>query len=93
MLFRSNEQKVQNQHVSQHNSNEMLPAVLRLTLKKKWFDMIDAGEDEKSALAKHPNDFILFELGDIDMMTGKVSLFWLRSVKFTRLSRLLLGNH
>jgi len=34
---------------------------------------IDAGEDEKSALAKHPNDFILFELGDIDMMTGKVS--------------------
>ena len=39
----NNEQKVQNQHVSQHNSNEMLPAVLRLTLKKKWFDMIAAG--------------------------------------------------
>lgn len=35
--------KDQNLHVSQHNSNEILPAVLRLTLKKKWFDMIAAG--------------------------------------------------
>ena len=38
-----NQKEIQNQHVSQHNSNEMLPAVLRLTLKKKWFDMIAAG--------------------------------------------------
>jgi hypothetical protein len=29
------EQKEQNQHVSQHSSNEMLPAVLRLTLAKE----------------------------------------------------------
>lgn len=41
------EQKVQNLHVSQHSSNEMLPAVLPLTLTKKWFDLIKSGEKKE----------------------------------------------
>lgn len=43
----NNEQKDQNLHVSQHSSNEMLPAVLRLTLTKKWYDMILSGEKKE----------------------------------------------
>ena len=35
--------KDQQTSVSQHISNEMLPAVLRLSLKKKWFNMTKSG--------------------------------------------------
>lgn len=41
------EQTLQNSTVSQHNSNELLAAVLRLTLKKKWYDMILSGEKKE----------------------------------------------
>lgn len=41
------EKKVQDMHVSQHSSNEMLPAVIRLTIKKRWFDMIKTGEKKE----------------------------------------------
>ena len=34
-------------NVSPHGSNTMLPAVLRLTLKKKWYDMILSGEKKE----------------------------------------------
>jgi len=39
----NNEQNVDGFNVSPAIAKPMLPAVLRLTLKKKWFDMIKAG--------------------------------------------------
>jgi len=39
----NNEQNVEGLNISPAIAKPMLPAVLRLTLKKKWFDMIKAG--------------------------------------------------
>lgn len=35
----------------------------------------DACRDEKSMVYKHPNDFVLFEVGEFDDLVGEISSF------------------
>ena len=58
--------------VSPNSTNAVLPAVLRLTLKKKWFDMIASGEKkEEYREIKHYWMDRLIKKGDPGKWTNK----------------------
>ena len=64
----NNEQKVQNQHVSQHSSNEMLPAVFSSTTDKQQ----SFYKELKALLVKYDAELIIEDFGRNWMSDEKI---------------------